>query len=115
MPEDRPVTPAAAAAGVRSDRVVMLGGDASPHRPADPVRLVGLAATPHPKRPGGRGDPGRSDVILVATDLMGPPAEGVGLLLRCRWEVEIFFHFFKHVLGCRHLLAHNPNGIRIQT
>ena len=115
--EERPVTPAAAAAGVVSDRVVMLGGDTSAHRPAEPLRLVGLAAKPHPKRAGGkgRGGPGQSDVILVATDLMGPPAEVVGLLLRCRWEVEIFFRFFKHVLGCRHLLAHNPNGTKIQT
>ena len=115
--EDRPVTPAAAAAGVASDRVVMLGGDTSAHRPAEPLRLVGLAAKPHPKRAGGkgRGGPGQSDVILVATDLLDPPAEVVGLLLRCRWEVEIFFRFFKHVLGCRHLLAHNPNGTKIQT
>ena len=113
--EDRPVTPAAAAAGVVSDRVVLLGGDASGHRPPDPVRLVELAATPHPKRPRGRGGPGASATVLVATDLLGPPAEVVGLLFRCRWEVEIFFRFFKHVLGCRHLLAHNPNGIRIQT
>ena len=37
------------------------------------------------------------------------------MIFRCRWEIEIFFRFFKHVLGCRHLLAHNPNGIRIQT
>ena len=35
--------------------------------------------------------------------------------------VEIFFRFFKHVLGCRHPLsgvervAHNPNGIKLQT
>ena len=115
--EERVVTPAAAAAGVVTDRVVMLGCDSAAHRPAEPVRLVGLAAKPHPKRAGGkgRGGPGQSDVILVATDLMGPPAEVVGLLLRCRWEVEIFFRFFKHVLGCRHLLARNPNGVKIQT
>ncbi len=115
--EDRPVMPAAAAAGVVSDRVVMLGGDTSAHRPAEPVRLVGLAVKPHPKRPGrrGRGGPGQPDVILVATDLLGPPAEVVGLILKCRREVEIFFRFFKHVLGCRHLLAHSPNGIRVQT
>ena len=35
--------------------------------------------------------------------------------------VEVFFRFFKHVLGCRHPLsgvervAHNPNGIKLQT
>ncbi len=28
---------------------------------------------------------------------------------------EIFFRFFKHMLGCRHLLSHDQNGIEIQT
>ena len=27
------------------------------------------------------------------------------------WAIEIFFRFFKHMLGCRHLLSHNQNGI----
>ena len=29
--------------------------------------------------------------------------------------IEIFFRFFKHVLGCRHLLSHDPVGIQIQS
>ncbi len=32
-----------------------------------------------------------------------------------RWTIEIFFRFFKHILGCRHLLSHDQNGIEIQT
>jgi IS4 transposase len=28
--------------------------------------------------------------------------------------MELFFRFFKHILGCRHLLSHRPNGIDIQ-
>ena len=31
-----------------------------------------------------------------------------------RWAIEIFFRFFKHLLGCRHLLSHSQNGIEIQ-
>jgi hypothetical protein len=27
----------------------------------------------------------------------------------------MFFRFFKHVLGCRHLLSQDPVGIEIQT
>ena len=27
----------------------------------------------------------------------------------------MFFRFFKHVLGCQHLLSHDPVGIQIQT
>jgi hypothetical protein len=32
-----------------------------------------------------------------------------------RWAIEIFFRFFKHVLGCRHLLSDCQNGIELQT
>jgi hypothetical protein len=32
-----------------------------------------------------------------------------------RWVIEIFFRFFKHVLGCRHLLSASPDSIAIQT
>jgi len=35
--------------------------------------------------------------------------------MQCAWKIEIFFRFFKHVLGCRHLLSHSKNGIELQT
>ena len=43
------------------------------------------------------------------------PAEIIGLIYRYRWTIEIFFRFFKHILGCRHLISHSENGIEIQT
>ena len=46
--------------------------------------------------------------------MMETPAEVVGLIFRKRWTVELFFRFFKHLLGCRHLLSHRTNGIEIQ-
>jgi len=39
----------------------------------------------------------------------------IGLIYLHRWQVEIFFRFFKHVLGCRHLLSHCENGIELET
>ena len=39
----------------------------------------------------------------------------IALIFKHRWAVEIFFRFFKHVLGCRHLISHNRNGIELQT
>jgi len=39
----------------------------------------------------------------------------IGLIFSQRWAIEIFFRFFKHMLGCRHLLSHDQNGIEIQT
>ena len=38
----------------------------------------------------------------------------IALIYKSRWTVEIFFRFFKRVLGCRHLLSHRKNGIKIQ-
>lgn len=38
----------------------------------------------------------------------------LALIYKSRWTVELFFRFFKHVLGCRHLLSHRKNGIEIQ-
>ena len=34
---------------------------------------------------------------------------------RYRWASEVFFRFFKHMLGCRHLLSRDPKGVEIQT
>ena len=49
------------------------------------------------------------------TNLLDVPAEVIGLIFSHRWAIEIFFRFFKHMLGCRHLLSHDQNGIEIQT
>ena len=63
------------------------------------------------------GDPAvDSDGILrIATNLLDVPADVIGLIFSNRWVVEIFFRFFKHILGCRHLLNDDQNGIEIQT
>ena len=50
--------------------------------------------------------------------MLDVPAEVIALIFKNRWAVETFFRFFKffkHVLGCRHLLSHHANGIEIQT
>ena len=45
---------------------------------------------------------------------MDVPAEIIADIYRHRWLIETFFRFFKHILGCRHLLSHDPVGIQIQ-
>lgn len=62
----------------------------------------------------GRG-PDSDGVLRIATNLLDVPAEIISLLYAERWAIEIFFRFFKHLLGCRHLLSHKQNGIEIQT
>jgi IS4 transposase len=40
-------------------------------------------------------------------------AELVALGYRFRWAVELFFRWFKCILGCRHLLATSRDGVTI--
>jgi IS4 transposase len=116
--EERELTEADRAAGVLSDQIVHFSQSKASNQPDHPIRLVRIQGTPHTARgkPQGGSTGVNSDGILrIATNRLDVPAEIVGLLYRYRWTIEIFFRFFKHVLGCRHLLSHNPVGIEIQT
>ena len=57
---------------------------------------------------------GRPDVLLLATDRLDLEVELVALGYRFRWAVELFFRWFKCVLGRRHLLSESRNGVTIQ-
>ena len=115
--EERAVTPEAARAGVIRDAVFQMGQHSKPGaRPDHPIRVVWVKTTPHVKRCGTKGRSGApSDGVLrIATDLLDVPAEIVALIYSYRYTVELFFRFFKHVLGCRHLISDDPKGIAIQ-
>lgn len=113
--EDRPLSAEARAAGILSDQIVRLGCASKRKDIKQPVRIIKIACTPHRKRGHtGRGGPEQGEFLLIVTNLLDLPAEVVGLVFRKRWTVELFFRFFKHVLGCRHLLSHRENGIKIQ-
>jgi hypothetical protein len=113
--EERPLSEAARAAGVIGDVVVELGSGEK--RPTHPVRVILVRTTPHKKtggRKGGSAGPPSDGVIRIATNLLDVPAEVIAEIYRSRWTIELFFRFFKHVLGCRHLLSTDPVGIQIQ-
>jgi hypothetical protein len=73
--------------------------------------LIVVKTTPHEKR----GGPASNGLLLIATNLLDLPAWIVALIHRYRWTIEVFFRFFKHVLGCRHLLSRDLAGVEIQT
>jgi hypothetical protein len=116
--EERPLTAEAQAAGVVRDAVVRLGMGSKPAlRPQHTVRLVVVEVEPHAKRGGRKGKtagPASKGWLLIATNLLDVPAEIIALIYKYRWLIEIFFRFFKHVLGCQHLLSACPDGIAIQ-
>ncbi|TFH41547.1 MAG: IS4 family transposase [Lysobacterales bacterium] len=115
--EERELSADALAAGVVRDVVAMLGHPKGKNNLTRPLRIVEVECTPHRKPSGktGRGGPIAGEVIRIVTDRLDLPADVVGLIYKHRWQVEIFFRFFKHVLGCRHLLSHCENGIELET
>lgn len=113
--EERPLSDAARETGVLKDLIVELGS--GNEKPDHRVRVILVQATPHKKtggRKGGTAGPPSDGILRIATNLFGVPAEVIGDIYRHRWTIELFFRFFKHVLGCRHLLSTDPVGIQIQ-
>ena len=106
--EERPVSLAAEAAGVRRDALLRRLGTAHHTRLLpQPFRVV-LVAT------GKTHADGTPDVLVLVTNRLDLDAELVALAYRYRWAVELFFRGVKCVLGCRHRLSHGVNGVRIQ-
>jgi hypothetical protein len=113
--EQRVLSPQASAANIVSDALVELGSSC---RPKHQVRVVLVKATPNLRRGGRHGGgaaPSSDGLLRIATNLRDVPAELIAEMYRHRWTIELFFRFFKHVLGCRHLLSQDPVGIEIQT
>jgi hypothetical protein len=114
--EEGPITADGEAAGVVRDRVVRLGSNGKSDEISGPVRVIEVKCRPHVKRMHtGRGGPEQSQTIAIATDLLDVEADVIALIFKHRWTIETFFCFYKHILGCRHLLSHNKNGIQLQT
>lgn len=105
--EQRPVDAAARAAGVRSDRVVWLGCEQSRGALRQPLRVLEVLT--------GKADrQGRPEVLLLATSCAALAAELVALAYKFRWEEELFFRWFKCVLGRRHLVSESRDGLTVQ-
>jgi hypothetical protein len=103
---------------ILSDEVVRFSKSAANSRPDHPIRVVCVRINPHTTRGKYRGGSSGVDsdgILRIATNLLDVPAETISLIFSNRWAIETFFRFFKHILGCRHLLSHDPEGIEIQT
>ena len=108
----------AALGEIISDEVVRFSNSAAKRQPDHKIRVICVRINPHTTR--GRAGSGSSGVdsdgiLRIATNLLDVPAETIALIFSKQWAIETFFRFFKHILGCRHLLNHDQNGIEIQT
>jgi len=106
--QERPLSAAALAADVTSDVVVQRLGTAH-HRPcaAQPLRVVRVTTDKCHKE-------GTSVELVLVTNRLDLDADLIALAYRYRWTVELFFRWFKCILGCRHLLSHSENGVQLQ-
>jgi hypothetical protein len=116
--EERQLDSDSLQAGIRWERIVRLGSESVRDNLKQPVRVIKLKTTEqtqyssHTLPYHGRKPP---DTMLICTDRLDLPADVIALIYKCRWQIEIFFRFFKHILGCRHLLSCCDNGIELQT
>jgi hypothetical protein len=112
--ESRPISPEAAAVGVLRDEIVVLGKSRSEVGAIrHTVRRIVIAGDNEPQQPGFKGRERRQEVVLL-TNLIDVPAEILAAIYRLRWQIELFFRFFKHVLGCRTLFSTKAEGVAIQ-
>jgi hypothetical protein len=115
--EPRELTAADRAAGVIEDAVGRAGAATTKRveHPQHPVRRV-IVRLPHSttRTAHAKGDPAGETTLIILTNRLDVPAEIIALLYRYRWTIELFFRYFKHVLGCQHLLSEHPKGIQIQ-
>jgi len=98
--EDHPLSNADRDAGVVCDQSVTMGSAFTEGKLTAAVRRVVI-----------RSQDRKEVILLTNTDI---PAELVGLLYRYRWGVELFFRWFKCVLGCRNWLSLSPTGLTLQ-
>jgi hypothetical protein len=53
---------------------------------------------------------GETKILRLITNLMEVSSETIGLLYRNRWQVELFFRWFKSIAHFNHLLSHSKHG-----
>ena len=111
------LTPEARKAGIISDQIVKLGIRETIGIVKQPVRLIELKCTERTLKSVrlGRKSGQKETTMLVITNRVDIDADVIALIYHYRWQIEIFFRYFKHMLGCRHLLSYCDNGIELQT
>lgn len=119
--ETLPLSAAAIEAGVISDervrisepghpdlilRVIRAKKVCAPSRNLDPKHKRGKHAAPEKA-------PTEHELILL-TDRFDLDAGEIVALYNYRWQIEVFFRWFKCVMKCRHLFAETQNGMALQ-
>ncbi len=108
--------------GVVRDIIVKLGSKSKQSDIHEPVRIIeifheGDDSVPRKSRVSSKKTFRTTDSdysFLLVTNRMDLSAEMIALCYQSRWQIELFFRWFKCILGCKHLLAHSKNGVTLQ-
>jgi hypothetical protein len=114
--EERPLSAQATKENVISDQIVRFGGEHTKQGPDHVTRIVMVKINPLDSRShkNALSAPSSDGILRIATNNLDIPAEIVAALYLLRWTIELYFRMIKQLLGCRHLLSHQPNGVNIQ-
>jgi hypothetical protein len=105
--DERPLSAEARAAGVVRDLVVWLGCERRGKPLRQPLRLIEVLTDKKDSQ-------GRPETLLLTSNRLDLDASLIALGYKYRWTIELFFRWFKCVLGCQHLLSQCQNGVAIQ-
>lgn len=90
------------ATGVCSDQTIVLTGPLTSRRYPLALRRVHYYSAERDQR------------LVLLTNNFSIPALTVAALYRYRWQIELFFKWFKTMLPCKHWLAESPAGVSVQ-
>lgn len=118
--QENPISAKMAAAGVERDAIVRVGCKNTAHKIDRPLRMVRIrvtSAAPGPNNIDRKTKMYRTrevdHTLILLTDLIDIDVELIALLYRYRWQIELFFRWFKKVLEADRLLALSENGLTI--
>jgi hypothetical protein len=120
--EERSITESDRLAGVQRDMIVRLGSPQCQNDLSSNVRVIeiyhrGSSDRPRRSRVSSKKTFRTNDsdyTMLLVTDRIDLSAETIALIYRYRWQIELFFRWFKCILGCSHLLSLSENGVSLQ-
>ncbi len=103
--EERPLTADDLAAGVVRDQVVQLGWRKGQTPSMPPLRRVEVRFVDRN---------GRVGTIILLSNRLDLPAWMIALLYQHRWQVELFFRWWKCVAHLQHFFSESPDGMTLQ-
>lgn len=100
---DRSLTEADRAAGVTRDRVGYFASDSARREGISQI-LLREVILPYEEN-------GEPKTLRLITNLLDVSAQTIALLYQSRWQVELFFRWFKSIGHFGHLISHSSEGV----